>query len=250
MPREDKQAEAGLEDLYDKFETQESQKAEKKKASEAAKEEEKKAPQDINKISELVRLSPFDDIAVIEKRYLPKTNRFELSASGMVSTNNAFFNNVGANVRGAFFFNEKYGVEGIYQYISSSERPITKGLSSNQSVLTTALVEPKSFYGATFKWAPIYGKMAWFQQKIVPFDIYFTPGIGVTNTANGSSTSVTLGVGQLFALSKSYGVRWDFNWNFYSAATTDSTGTTANSAHSDLFLGVGFSFFIPEATYR
>ncbi len=248
LPREDKQSEAGLEDLYDKFETQETQKAAKKQ-DEVKKEAEKKENIDISKVSELVKLSPFEDIAVIERRFLPKTNRFELSASGALSTNNAFFNNIGGNVRGAFYFNEKIGIEGVYQYISSSERPITKGLKTNQHVLTTALVEPKSFYGATLKWVPIYGKMAWFQQKIVPYDIYFTPGVGVTTTANGASTSFTIGAGQLFALSKSYAVRWDFNWNFYSADVSDGT-TTVSKTHSDLFLGVGFSFFIPEATYR
>jgi outer membrane beta-barrel protein len=250
LPRDEKMSDPGLEDIYDKFESQESQRSAKKRDNEAMKVEEKRLVPDVNKISELVRLSPFEDIAVIEKRFLPKTNRLELSSSGVISTNNAFFNNVGLDLRGAFFFNEKFGIEGLYQYLTSSERPITEGLSKNQSVLTTALVEPKSFYGATLKWVPVYGKMAWFQQKIIPFDIYFTPGLGVTTTANGTATTVTMGVGQLFALTKSYGVRWDFNWNFYSAATSDSSGTTSNKAHSDLFLGVGFSYFIPEATYR
>lgn len=248
LPREDKQSDAGLEDIYDKFENQENQKAAKKK-DEDKKEEEKKAQVDITRISELVKLSPFEDVAVIEKRFLPRTGRAEFSASGVFSTNNAFFNNMGGNIRGAFYFSEKYGIEGIYQYIASSKRPITEGLENNQHVLTTSLVEPKSNYGVMFKWVPIYGKIAWFQQKIVPFDIYFTPGIGVTQTANGSSTSFSIGTGQLFAITKSYGVRWDFNWNFYQAEVSDGTQTVSKN-HSDLFLGIGFSYFFPEATYR
>jgi outer membrane beta-barrel protein len=251
LPTEDKQSDAGLEDLYDKFENQEAQKADKKKVQEQAAEEKKQA--EINKVSELGHLSPFEDIAVIEKKFLPKTNRLELSASGVVSTNNAFFNDIGANARAAFYFSEKYGIEGTYQYLSSSSRPITDGLKNNQHIQTTALVEPTGYYGASLKWTPIYGKMAWFQDTIVPFDIYFTPGVGVTTTSNGSATTFSIGAGQLFALSKSYGIRWDFNWNFYSAnvvSTNGATSTTSSKAHNDLFLGIGFSFFIPEATYR
>src|SRR5690606_18135541 len=135
-----------------------------------------------------------------QRRFLPKSSRMELSGSGLISTNNAFFNNFGVSVRGAYFFNEKYGVEAIYSFLSSAERPITKNLVDKQGVDTKALVEPESFYGAVFKWSPIYGKMAWFQQKIVPFDIYFTPGFGISTTGLGTTeTTITMGVGQLFA---------------------------------------------------
>src|SRR5690606_4684828 len=110
--------------------------------------------------------------------------------------------------------------------------------------------EPESFYGAVFKWSPIYGKMAWFQQKIVPFDIYFTPGFGISTTGLGTTeTTITMGVGQLFALSKSFGVRWDFIWNYYQAEV-ELDGVRQKNNHSDLLLSVGLSYFIPEATYR
>ena len=60
---------------------------------------------------------------------------------------------------------------------------------------------------------------------------------------------MSLGVGQLFALNKAMAVRWDFTWHMYSTdVTVDGVGTTRNQ--NDLFLGVGASFFFPEATYR
>ncbi|MCB0349877.1 MAG: outer membrane beta-barrel domain-containing protein [Bdellovibrionales bacterium] len=254
LPREDQQADAGLEDLYDKFENEEA--AQKSKRDKDQKQrDERQSEKDITKLSELSTLAPFEDIAVLQRRFLPKTGRVELSGSLALSTNNQYFNNYGVNLRGAYYFQEKYGIEGVYQYLANSERPITSGLTENQSISTRSLVEPESFMGVTFKWTPLYGKMAWFQKRIIPFDIYFTPGVGVSNTASGGSAStMTLGMGQLFALNKSYGVRWDFNWNYYQTevdVTTTGGGTVKESRNqSDLFLGIGFSYFIPEAKYR
>src|SRR5690606_31436974 len=142
----------------------------------------KEAQKEATRLSELVDLAPFDNIAVIQKRFLPKLNRFEVSGSGMVTTNNAFFNTFGLAVNLAFFFNVTFGVEGTYAFMTSSERRITVGLVDNQNIDTRSLVQPESFYTDSLKWSPIYGKMAWFQQKIVPFDFYFTPGFGMSQT--------------------------------------------------------------------
>lgn len=252
LPREDQTPEAGLEDLYDKFDNEQETKVEKQRKTKQQQEEEhlKSLDKDFTKISELVRLAPFEDIAVIQRRFLPKTKRFEFSGNGVISTNNAFFNNVGIGVRAGFYFTEVHGLELTYLYFTSAERPITDGLIKRQSIEAKSLVEPESFAGISYKWSPIYGKVAWFQQKIIPFDIYFTPGFGMSQTTGGGTEgTVSLGVGQLFALSKSFGIRWDFNWNYYQAEVLVD-GQKQTRDHSDLFLGVGVSAFIPEATYR
>lgn len=252
LPREDQQADAGLEDLYDKYESDEVKQRERKREEEKKSTDEEQPPvdKDLNKLSELATLSPFQDIAVIQRRFLPKTMRLEMSGNGLFSTNNAYFNNFGLGARLGFFFQERYGIEATYQMVGSSERPITEGLVDNQNIKTSALVEPESYYGLMFKWAPIYGKMAWFQERIIPFDFYFTPGFGVSTTASGESEStLSLGMGQLFALSKSFGVRWDFYWNYYQT-TVVVDGISDKQNHSDLFLSLGVSYFIPEAGYR
>ncbi len=255
-PPESSENEGGLEELYDKYETDEGQKAEKRRTDNRMRQDQQGlADKEITKLSELAELAPFEDVAVIQKRFLPKTGRFEFSGSAMVSTNNQYFNTMGLGGRLSYFFSEKYGIEGTYQTYINSERPITDGLVDNQNISTKSLVEPESYYGVAFKWSPLYGKIAWFQKTIIPFDLYFTPGFGVTTDKSGPSASTySIGVGQLFALSKSFGVRWDFNWNFYQAEIkikNDSGGLdTTTQNHSDLFLGIGLSFFFPEATYR
>jgi outer membrane beta-barrel protein len=250
LPREG--SDTGLEELYDKFEDQEEAAVQKKQAKKAKADDDQQKVQtkELEQLSELGKLSPFDNIAVIQRRFLPKTGRFELSTSGTFTTNNAFFNNLGLSLQGSYHFTDKWSAEFSYIFMTSDEKPITDGLVDNQNISTKALVQPDNYYGASVKWSPFYGKMAWFQQTIIPYDFYITPGIGITNTVvGGSETTFSLGLGQLFALSKSYGVRWDFTWNTYQAEV-EVDGTKTSKNHSDLILGVGVSFFIPEAKYR
>jgi outer membrane beta-barrel protein len=134
--------------------------------------------------------------------------------------------------------------------MSTDEREVTTDLRNKRSVTTTSLITAKSYFGADFKWTPIYGKMAFANQKIIPFDLYFSGGVGITGTSDSQSApTLHLGTGQIFAINKSMAFRWDFSWNTFSAST--KTGpTTSSSVYNNLYLTVGMSFFYPEATYR
>lgn len=234
------------ENLYDDYEKTE-QKRDVKKAVRRRKED--KSAKRIEKLSDLVDLAPFQDIAVIQRRFLPKTGRFEVSGLGLVSTNNAFFNNIGFSGRFGYYFSEKYGLEANYIYLSSAERAITENLKDKQSISTRSLVVPKGFMGINFKWSPVYGKLALFNKRIMPFDFYVAPGLGMAQTENGNSMAFSIGAGQLIALTKAWAFRWDFTWNFYQA-TVEQNGQEIDQQHNDLFLTFGISGFFPEATYR
>ncbi|MCC7406173.1 MAG: outer membrane beta-barrel domain-containing protein [Bdellovibrionales bacterium] len=249
---EQEKSDAEVEDLYDKFDATETAKREQvKKGRDKSREEPKK---DISTLSELSTLAPFSDIAVIERRFLPKTKRWEFSGSLLGTINNPFFTNMGAGLRGGYYFQEKFGVEAMYFFVSSNERSVTDNLRTKRNVKTESLVTPKGYFGADFKWTPMYGKMTFMNKRIVPFDFYFSAGVGMTNTDQGNSEpTLHLATGQAFALSKKMAVRWDLSWNLYQAKTTvvksgASRETTANQ--DDLYLSLGVSFFFPEATYR
>lgn len=197
--------------------------------------------------SGLTNLAPFGDVTVLQRKFMPKTGRMQAHAALTVGTNDPFFTNVGPSGRFAYFFTEQLGVELNSFIFSSSQRDATKDLAKNNGVTTASLVTPKSFLGVDLVWVPIYGKMTLDNQRIVPFDLYFALGPGSTGTTNGQSAStVHLGTGQIFAVSKSFAYRWDFSWNFYSAKGIDSNVQSFNN----LFLSVGASMFFPEAKYR
>lgn len=199
-------------------------------------------------ISDLGKLSDFDDIAVIQKRYQPKTGRFEFYISPTLVLNDAFFLNFGADARLSYSFTERYAVEFTGIYLSTSERGVTQELRDNRGVITTSLVSPHSFYGLDFRYTPVYGKMAFANEKITPFDLYFSLGLGMTGTNQGSTEpTLHLGTGQTFARTKGTAYRWDFSWNMF---TAQPYGQTNRSFYNSLFISVGFSWLFPEATYR
>lgn len=207
---------------------------------------------DLKDLSDLVKLAPFKDVAVIQKRFLPKTQRFELFAGPSIILNDPFFLGYGVSVRAAYYFKEKYGMEFVGLLLTQSERDVIGGLRT-RGVTTNTIVSPKNYVGLDFKWVPIYGKMTLRNKSITPFDMYFSFGGGMTGTNQSySEPTIHLGSGQSFALSKSTAFRWDFSWDFFSGRSkTGVTGAATNtSIYNNLYVTLGMSFFFPEATYR
>lgn len=201
----------------------------------------------LSDFSGLGALSPFQEVSVIQRRFLPKTGRFQLFGGLTTVTNDPFFLTFGGVGKGSYFFSEKWGVELNYFGLTTTSRQGTDDLRTNNGVNTENLVYAKSYMGIDAMYVPIYGKMSWFNEKIVPFDIYFSVGYGTTNTQAGNNAgTLHLATGQIFALSKAYAVRWDFSWNFFNAQGIDGSSSTFNN----LFLTVGMSWFFPEANYR
>ncbi|WP_413292854.1 outer membrane beta-barrel domain-containing protein [Bdellovibrio sp. HCB185ZH] len=208
----------------------------------------------------LANLAPFQEISIIQKRFMPKTGRFELFGGGTIVTNDPFFNTMGGVLKAGYFLNESWGVELNYFGLTTAQRESTRELESNNGVSTESLAYPKSYIGADIMWSPIYGKMTWFNNRIIPFDLYFSGGYGMTETSTGeSSGTIHVAAGQIFSLTKSVAFRWDFSWNFYNANVTikekDGSGNVigshkSNNSFNNLFLTVGVSWFFPEATYR
>ncbi|MDG0816763.1 outer membrane beta-barrel domain-containing protein [Bdellovibrio svalbardensis] len=196
-------------------------------------------------------LAPFKEISIVQKRYMPKTGRFQLFGGVTTVTNDPFFNTFGGVAKAAYFLNETWGLELNYFGLTTSERQSTKELQDNNNVKTESLAYPKSYIGVDVMYVPIYGKMTWFNERILPFDMYFSAGYGTTNTStNENSGTIHLATGQMFALTKSVAFRWDFSWNFFNASVVDQNGTKSTNSFNNLFLTVGMSWFFPEASYR
>lgn len=206
-------------------------------------------------LTDLNKLAPFSDISVIQKKYLPKTGRFQLFAAGGLTTNSPWFLNLGARLNFGYNFSESFGLELTGLFLTNSELDSAKNIRQNNNLQPDKFVVTKSHIGLDLVWAPIYGKMSTLDNKIIPFDMYFSIGGGTSNTTaqEGNVPTYHLGTGQIFAISKSTAFRWDYSWNFYQATPTqDAASTTAPSkgSYNDLILTLGMSFFFPEASYR
>lgn len=201
----------------------------------------------IEDFSGLGKLAPFSEVSVIQKRFLPKTERFQIYAGLVNVVNDPWYTGIGADLRFGYHFNENWGVEVTGVFLSTAERQTIQDLYEQHKVRTDSVITAKGYTGASVVWTPIYGKMGLFNERIIPFDMYFSAGGGSTKVEGGSGGStIHFGTGQVFALSKAWGFRWDFTWNTFSATPVGANAQNFNN----LLLTFGGSFFFPEAKYR
>lgn len=197
--------------------------------------------------SGLGTLAPFSEVSVIQRRFLPKTGRFQLFGGLTSVVNDPWFSGFGFDGRFAYHFTEAWGIELTSVFLSNSQRQAIKDLYDQHGVKTDSIITAKNYYGASLVWTPIYGKMGLFNQRIVPFDMYFSLGGGTTGVDGGDGGgTLHFGTGQIFAVTKAVGLRWDFTWNAFSATPVGQSPQNFNN----LLLSFGASFFFPEANYR
>lgn len=206
---------------------------------------------------DLPRLSNFSDITVIQKRYMPKTNRFQLYGGVDFLTNNPFFDSYGFNGRFSFFFTESLGLEIGFWSHSVSPKTVTNDLQSKYNITTKTMLSSLGYLGASLVYAPFYGKMTFLDKFIIPYDLYFSVGGGTTQTSyiDKSAPSVHLGTGEIFSITKSFAWRWDLSYITYTATVPevreDGVMTPGKKqALSDLYLGIGLTILFPGASYR
>ena len=131
--------------------------------------------------------------------------------------NQAFFTNYVLSLKAAYNFTEDYALELNGFFLSTSQRKVTTDLLGNYNVATANIVNSKSYYGADFRWSPIYGKMGFMGKRIVYFDMFFLGGVGMMQTVGLTNTSTIgyhIGTGQEYALTRSMAARWDLELVF------------------------------------
>ena len=195
-------------------------------------------------------LEPYQDFVAIQRRFLPKSERWDLFGGGGALINDPFFYNLELQGRFGYNFSESWGVELVGLFTSGGEKDVTTDLKGLRGVKTDTLISPTYFYGVSVKYSPFYGKMSFFNHSIVPFDHYFTLGGGLTGTnQDGNPATLNLGTGQIYALSKRLAFRWDVTWLIFNA-DAKSSGATQSGTFNNVYLTAGVSLYFPEASYR
>ena len=209
---------------------------------------------EVKELKDLSRLSPFSEVSVIQKKYLPKTERFQIFAAGSLMTNTPWYNNYGARLHFGYNFTENFGVEINSSFLTNTEREAAKEIRENNGLQTEQFIYTKNYVGLDIVWSPIYGKMTSLDNTITPFDMYFTFGGGTSNTNSQEKSNATfhVGTGQIFAITKAIAFRWDYSFNFFQATPvpTDDDMTPTKGSYNDLVLSAGLSFFFPEVSER
>jgi outer membrane beta-barrel protein len=216
-------------------------------------EEKSETPADVKveKLSDLSKLQSFSEVSVLQRRFMPKSGRVQLFGGLSTGVNDPWNSSLGGNLRLAYGFTEDWGIELSYYSMNSSASLAAQNLYSEHNVNAEDFGTMTGFTGGSVMWTPIYGKMTLLNKRIVPFDMYFTLGAGSTSLSSTNSalgqkvppsvTGITLGAGQIFAVTRSLAFRWDLSLDSFSLPT----GTVNN-----LLLTFGASLYVPEADYR
>lgn len=217
------------------------------KPAETANKEEVK----VETFADLGRLAPFDDVSILQKRFMPKSNRFQFFGGLATMANDPWFYGLGFAGKLSYGFTEAWGIEGTFGINGSSAKDTIKDLKSENTVDTSQIVSTNGYYLVDVMWTPVYGKMTLMNQRIVPFDMYFNLGVGSSTLDNAtakSATTIHIGTGMIFALTRSVGFRWDLSINNYSAAPNVANSTAGS--FNNVLLTLGASFYVPEVKYR
>jgi outer membrane beta-barrel protein len=204
-----------------------------------------KAPAVIN-YQEVAESKEAVDTIIIQKNYMPKTERFQVFGALTFAPNDVFYKTLGLQARLAYHLSERWGVEIIGITLSSSKSKELSDLEG-QGVGAQALVSPRSYLGVDAYFNSVYGKAALYNRKIIPFEIYQTLGVGKMNTASyPNADAFHIGLGQLFSMSRSEALRVDLSVMVYQSKTINGDNQVSNT----ILLSVGYGRFFPEATYR
>lgn len=196
---------------------------------------------------ETIRNKTSSDTIIIQKNYMPKTERMQVFGGLTLAPNDVFYKTMGLQFRAAYHFSEKWGAEFVGLFLSSSKSAELRALEDKQGYGAQTMVSPRSYLGLDAYFNSMYGKAALNDRQIIPFEIYQTIGFGKMNTAvSNNATAVHFGLGQMFSISRSDALRIDLSLIIYQSKDINQLTQLTNT----LLLTVGYGRFFPEAQYR
>lgn len=199
-------------------------------------------------------LEPYKNIAVIQKKFFPKTDRWEFYVSGMGSLNNKLFTTLGAKAHIGYHFSERWAIEGQLWYSGQISRDFTEDIEDRYQITSSDLATPQGYLGVNLLWAPIYGKLSLFEKTIDPFEFYFSFGGGLILTDDSQSVPSLHGaIGQVHPISTKSTIRWEIGGNLFQAKGKKSLvgASRGKKVMSELiYVSVGMSFYFPEVERR
>lgn len=201
----------------------------------------------ISDYSSILTQASYDDYSVIQRNFMPKTNRTQVKAGFSSVTNDVFYANLGIGLGATYYFNETWGIGATANLLSSSRNNYAQNIKDVQLVNIENLVTLKNTLGVNIVFTPIYGKWSLLNKKVIPFELYIQGGgAQVTNQDGLSSSAFTAGLGQLISLSRSTALDINLNWYFYNTENINGQEQSNNS----MLLTVAYSIFWPKPTYR
>jgi outer membrane beta-barrel protein len=186
-------------------------------------------------------------IRVVQQRPVLKSSRFELQLLGELSVADIMFKHYAAGANAYYHVDEQWAVGASYRQFFSEESGLLKDVTDKFEVFPERAVM-RWYAGAEAAWTPIYGKMAFFDDAIVHFDMHFLMGAGVTQTSRSASPRVSgvIGFGGRMLINTWFSILMEVRDQIYVENYNEGDQLVNN-----IGLSVGFSIFFPfDHDYR
>jgi outer membrane beta-barrel protein len=174
--------------------------------------------------SRAARLSSTYESAVVQGRKVDLNNRLEVSAiGGVVGGGNSYFNTQTAGVMADWHFIPQFSLgiryEQSFNQLTNEGNAAFSGASAqnaqSNSYSYPDLDYPDHSIMGTATWYMFYGKMNFFDLRVVQFDIYAIGGAGQMTTSRDVSPTYTGGGGIAFWLTQHISSRFEVRYQTY-----------------------------------
>lgn len=193
------------------------------------------------------------DFSVVQNRAYPKEKRFSASLQYGPIINDAFNEGYNLGLTANYFFSEREGIQAEFVSYNIDDNSTVKGFANQYGGVRPNIGRVTSMYGLGYNWVPIYAKMSLLGQKIIYFDMAFTPVVGMMSyeqtTKNGnkndSSFAYGLDVTQYFFLSNHLAIRVDLKNRWWSEEVLNWTSglkDKSQTTNTTLFL-LGVTYY-------
>jgi outer membrane beta-barrel protein len=175
-----------------------------------------------------------------DQRDFVKSARHELTVQGGYYVSDLLDGTFVVGAAYTYHLTEDVGVEASFGY-SQIRSSVASRLEQDRGV-TILPKEDRVYLAFTdLVWSPIHGKMRFFADSIVHFDIHGAVGVGVIDNATSLGAAGQFGVGMKVLLGKSWAVRLDVRDHLYKQQVLQ-----VSQYVQDFSLTMGVSVFLPR----
>ncbi|MCB0389850.1 MAG: outer membrane beta-barrel domain-containing protein [Bdellovibrionales bacterium] len=198
------------------------------------------------------------DFSVVQSRAYTKANRFSLSLQAGPVVSDVYNSGFNYSLTANYFTSERHGFGATYIHSNLGDTKVIEEfryqVGGGKAGAVPDWGRMTSYYGINYIWVPVYAKMSLLGQKIIYFDMAFSPNIGMINydkmsdVGNKTDSAFTYGldVTQYFFLNKHWAIRADLK-NFWFKENViyskDATPRNTRTNNTTIFsLGVTYHF--------
>jgi len=202
-----------------------------------------------------------------------KAGRFELTPSGLLSLNDAFFTKYFGGLKATWHFSEFLSVSGEYATGAAARTGSAVVCPANQGCRPASTAELYQVPGRITSlaslegaWTPVYGKLNVFAEKVAHFDLGLFAGVDLVGheavQAAGAADDLVaagqkpptksalgghVGLGVRLFLGDAVALRWEIKDVIYAVDVPNwqEAGRARRDVQNQLFTGLGVSVFFP-----